>query len=99
LSKRPAYSGPSSSWRLLNVVCEDAARLLSDREERQLTFVEKLGLNIHLAICRGCRRYKRSLAILRHILRRASKEEAGMKLPEDARIRIAHRLREAGGAP
>jgi hypothetical protein len=91
-----------SSLRLLNAVCEDAARLLSDREERELTFIEKLGLNIHLAICSGCRRYKRSLAMLRRILRRARGADttaSEVKLPKEARARIANRLSEAGGTP
>jgi hypothetical protein len=103
LSKQPASSErPASSLRLLNAVCEDAARLLSDREERPLSFIEKLGLNIHLAICRGCRRYKRSLAILRQILRRAAARDAAIedvKLPNDARQRISTRLSEQERRP
>lgn len=103
MSKQPASSDrPAGSLRLLNAVCEDAARLLSDREERPLSFIEKLGLNIHLAICGGCRRYRRSLRILRELVRRArNRDEAAEdpKLPDDARQRIATRLSENDSTP
>jgi hypothetical protein len=103
LSKQPASSErPASSLRLLNAVCEDAARLLSDREERPLTFIEKVGLNIHLAICRGCRRYRRSLAILRQILKRAGLRDPAaddVKLPDDARQRISNHLTQRDSNP
>lgn len=74
--------------------------MLSDREERPLTFIEKVGLNIHLAICSGCRRYKRSLAILRQILRRAGARDStgdDVKLSDEARQRISTRLTEHDG--
>ena len=36
--------------------CRQATRLISDAQERQLMTKEKIGLNLHLAICRHCRK-------------------------------------------
>ena len=44
--------------------CRQATRLISDAQERQLMIKEKIGLNLHLAICTHCRKISTKL---RHI--------------------------------
>ncbi|MDD2885973.1 MAG: zf-HC2 domain-containing protein [Dechloromonas sp.] len=45
--------------------CKDATRLLSEAQDRPLTLAEKMQLEIHLAMCRGCRNFKGQIAFLR----------------------------------
>ncbi len=49
--------------------CEQATRLASEGLDRPLTRKERWALKLHLLLCRGCRRYRRHLEILRRISR------------------------------
>ena len=53
--------------KLLTLNCEDAARLLSNRQDSELTRGERWGLKMHLLICRSCRRYKGQLGFMRRL--------------------------------
>ncbi|BCX81926.1 hypothetical protein MIT9_P1508 [Methylomarinovum caldicuralii] len=55
--------------------CEQAARLASEGLDRPLTLKERLALRFHTLMCRGCRRYRRHLEILRRISRAYVKED------------------------
>jgi len=44
--------------------CQQAALLLSERQDRQLRLGEQLGLRLHLWMCTGCLRYGRQLELL-----------------------------------
>ena len=50
--------------------CREAARLMSDAQDRKLNVAENLGLRLHLALCDNCRRYREQLAVMRRLLRR-----------------------------
>lgn len=45
--------------------CKDATELISQGMDRHLTLAERLGLGLHLLICRGCRATEKHLAFLR----------------------------------
>jgi len=45
--------------------CREASRLLSDRLDRPLRFGERLGLHLHLAVCRACSRAEKQFDFLR----------------------------------
>ena len=49
--------------------CRQATRLISDAQERQLMTKEKIGLNVHLAICRHCRKFRRNCGTLRKLMK------------------------------
>ncbi len=44
--------------------CREASRLLSDRGDRPLRPGERLGLQIHLAMCSGCSRAGKQLQFI-----------------------------------
>lgn len=91
MSERPG----SSSLKCLNATCRDAARLLTEREERRLTRLERVGLFLHLMICRPCRRYRQGIIFLRRLMRRAADSGAlaeDQTLPPEARDRIRRNL-------
>lgn len=51
--------------------CEQATRLLSERQERGLSFGEKTSLTLHTAMCSGCREFGRQVISLRELIRSA----------------------------
>jgi predicted anti-sigma-YlaC factor YlaD len=86
-----------NSLQRLSPTCRQAARLISDAMERDLPAVDRVGMSLHLAICRACRRYRRSVAFLSQLLRIQSTSEPPLvrtRLPEGARSRILQRIRE-----
>lgn len=50
--------------------CKEVTRLLSEAQDRTLRVGERLQLEIHLAICTGCRNYRKQLDFLRAACRR-----------------------------
>ncbi len=49
---------------LLMISCEKASMLISKSQDQDLTFQEKVNLQMHLAGCKFCRRYKKDIQIL-----------------------------------
>lgn len=59
--------------------CRYATRLLSEAQERELSFGERAGLKFHTAMCAGCRNFGKQMQVLRKISRaysRGRSEEA-----------------------
>lgn len=44
--------------------CKEVSSLLSDRLDRKLTFMERINLRMHLAMCAACSRVERQLEFL-----------------------------------
>lgn len=49
--------------------CKHATWLLSLRQDRPLSFRERLGLRVHLGYCAGCRAYEQQLDFLHRACR------------------------------
>lgn len=47
--------------------CKDATRLMSEAQDRDLAMTETIGLEMHLLICSGCRRYREQMDFLHQI--------------------------------
>ena len=45
--------------------CKEVSRLVSQGFDRQLGFIERLRLRVHLAICDGCTNFKKQMEFLR----------------------------------
>jgi predicted anti-sigma-YlaC factor YlaD len=93
-------SRPNTLWRLLNLPCEGMSRLASESLDRDLDRLERIALRSHLLYCAACRRYLRQLEFLRTAFRKltagieSEKPVAGPGLPDEARERIKHALKE-----
>jgi hypothetical protein len=61
--------------RLLS--CKETSRLLSQREDRELAFGERIALRLHLAICDGCRNVGAQFKFLRRAVRALAEAEPG----------------------
>jgi predicted anti-sigma-YlaC factor YlaD len=55
--------------------CKEATQLMSQNLERKLSLVERLGLHMHLVICKGCRATERHFAFLHAAARRIGTPE------------------------
>ena len=55
----------SKVWKVLTLTCEEAAHLLSDDQDRELTRLERIALRAHLVSCRKCKQFKRQLALIK----------------------------------
>ncbi len=52
------------------LTCKEATRLLSEAQDRGLSWTERLRLETHLLMCRGCTNFKAQMAFLREACRR-----------------------------
>lgn len=94
---RRAVAGLKKVIRTLSPNCREASRLQSEQLERPLSGSQRVGLRIHLLLCRWCRRYGSQL----HFLRRVAREpewgnHPGEKvaLSPGARERLKRAVRE-----
>jgi hypothetical protein len=74
--------------------CKDVTKLLSESMDRSLPLGKRVGVRLHLLICKFCARYERQLLLIRETARRlaatveAPGESFGGTLSEEARERI-----------
>lgn len=55
--------------------CEEATRLMSDAMERPLAVRERLSLNVHLVMCKGCRNFGHQVQGLRQVARQYAQRQ------------------------
>ncbi len=92
-------SRPRGLWKLLNLPCEEMARLASESLDRDLGRLERLALRSHIVYCAACRRYLSQLKHMRVALKQLAERLQtddplpGPGLPDDARERIKRTLK------
>lgn len=79
------------------LTCKEASHLASKAMDAKLTWRERLGLSLHIAMCDLCRRYVRDMKKLRAMMIKIGKSGEAMlppsvKLSEQSRERIRQRL-------
>ncbi len=75
------------------LTCKQASQLLSQSLDRKLSAKERLFLQLHLLICKYCKRFGIQIRILRTALKKLSvnvESDENVRLPSDARARIAN---------
>lgn len=81
--------------------CKEVTRLLSESMDHTLPFGKRLGVRLHLLMCKFCARYKKQLLLIREAAQRlaATEEKPGVHpgetLSEEARERIRKSLRNS----
>jgi hypothetical protein len=79
--------------------CKAVTRMVSESMDRKLPFYQRMGIRMHLLMCKLCFRYRRQLLFLRETIRlqAASSEdiESAIVLPPGARERIKRSIRNA----
>jgi hypothetical protein len=82
----------------LSPSCRQATRLQSTALDGKLSVSQKLGLRIHLCLCKWCRRYGSQIEFLRTASQHEPKPDESLPvrtLTPEARERIGRRLAEA----
>jgi hypothetical protein len=86
----------TSALQALSPTCRQAARLQCDALDQPLPSSKRLGLWLHLLICKWCRRYGRQIRFLNKAAHNHPDElnQAGAQtLSDEARARIKSNLR------
>jgi hypothetical protein len=89
--------------KLLNLHCREAAALLSKAQDGELSRVDRWALRLHLLICAPCRRYRRQLHKLGHLLDGIVKRLEGdgrlpgVRLSDEARRRLSELIESGSG--
>jgi len=55
--------------------CHQTTKLLSDAQERTLSWKERLAIRLHISMCSGCRNFAHQMPVLRKIARVYAKSE------------------------
>ena len=61
--------------RMLRISCQQASRLLSQREDEPLPFGKRVRLRLHLAYCDACTNVSRQFQTLRLAMRRLKERD------------------------
>jgi hypothetical protein len=80
----------------LSPSCREATRLQSEAMDRPLSLRRRIGLRLHLVLCRWCRRYGKQIGFLRSVAHEHEKHEETLPpqtLRPEARERIKERLK------
>ena len=89
----------SDMQKIFGLTCGEASKLLSDGMERTLTRPERIGLRLHLWICRACRRFRRQIRLLSTLMHWLSQEDppesSAPGLSEDSRARLHDAVQKA----
>jgi hypothetical protein len=79
------------------LTCKEASELISQSYERRLSWGERLGLRLHLAICAACAQFARQMRFLRAAARALGTTGTALgtteQLSPEARQRIAATLK------
>jgi len=59
------------------LTCKEVTHLVSESQDRKLTVAERMHLEMHLAICKGCSNFRRQMEFLRTACRRYTGRAAG----------------------
>jgi len=52
------------------IKCKDASRLVSQQQDDQLTYWQRLTLRLHLSVCAACARFEQQIRFLRSAMRK-----------------------------
>jgi hypothetical protein len=84
------------AMRTWSPTCREASRLQSEGLDRPLSWPERIGLRLHLLLCRWCRRYGKHIRFLRRAVHEHPDELADVtprRLSPEARERLKRSLR------
>jgi anti-sigma factor ChrR (cupin superfamily) len=78
------------------LTCKEASSLISEREDRPLSWTERLELGVHLWLCDNCRRFVRQVEMLRLAMQslagKMEEDTEDKRLSQEAKARIRQTL-------
>lgn len=72
--------------------CRETTQLISKSLDRHLTWRERFAVNLHLVICKYCKRFSQQLVVMRTALNRIAQlveNDHNIQLPAATKARIA----------
>lgn len=83
--------------------CKEVTRMVSESLDRKLPLYQRIGVRMHLLMCKFCSRFKKQLLFLRETIRlhveRGKDTELSTKLPPEARERISKSIQNNSFKP
>lgn len=73
--------------------CKETSTLVTQSLDRGLSWTERLGMRVHLAVCDNCTRFAKQMRLIREWLSEEN-EAAQPGLTEEGRERITRKLQE-----
>lgn len=74
--------------------CDKVSKFVSESMDRDLSFTQRMGVRVHLLMCRHCARFARQLEHMRSAIRQESSNYPHHKLDEDAKARMKKRIHQ-----
>jgi hypothetical protein len=62
--------------KAFKMTCKDVSPLISESQDHSLSFLSRMRLNIHLALCNLCQIYQKQLETICQLTRSLGKEES-----------------------
>ncbi len=92
-----ASAAVKTLFHTISPSCRDAIRLQSEALDRPLSMSARMGLRLHLLLCRWCRRYGKQIRFLQQAARHCDTltETAPARLSPEACERLKRSIREA----
>lgn len=75
--------------RFMNMSCKEATMLIARKEESKLSFLDRVGLSLHLSMCTLCRRFERQSV---HIAKESRHVHSEEELSAEAKLKILRSL-------
>lgn len=75
--------------------CKKVTRLLSESLDRNLSLYQRMGMRIHLMMCKFCSRYKEQLLFLRKTARLYSENSEDSDLSIQLSSEVGKRIKES----
>lgn len=63
--------------------CKDVTHLLSEGQDRKLSVTERMSMEMHLAMCKGCSNFRKQMSFLRTACRRYAERMGFSETHED----------------
>ena len=73
--------------------CKKVTRMVSESMDRKLPLHQRMGIRVHLFMCKFCSRYRKQLLILREVMRLQEKYAEDTKPPPTLRPEARERIR------
>ena len=81
--------------------CKDVTQLISRSMDASLPIGKRIGLRIHLLMCRFCARYEKQLLLIRETMRMivAAEEQSGGPFREALSVEARERMKQSLQSP
>lgn len=85
MAKKKKFNFMDLVIQWLCITCRDISPIISEMMDHRVSFMQILGVQIHLVICRPCQNYKIQLEVINHLTNELAKKNS----PGNAKVRLS----------